>query len=276
MKLQAGQVVVITGAGGGLGRALAQACAERGCALALSDIKADALDATKASLSERVATVSTHIVNVADSEAMAVFADDVLSEHGAVNLLINNAGLTLQKSFETHSLDDWELIMGVNLWGVIHGAHFFAAALKGSAPDAHMVNLSSMSSFIGLPGQSSYCATKAGVELLSASIWAEWAEAGVGVTHIHPGAIRTDMILNTLENSDDIKAAKRNYHMAMKMGIDAEKAASKILRAVEWNKKKLRIGRESHLIDYMTRFAPPLADMAMKAVARKINEEISP
>jgi len=272
MKIEQGNVAVITGAGGGLGSALARDLAERGCALALVDISSEALDKTKATLSANAGKVTLHTTDVTDRPQMAALRDAVLADHGTINLLINNAGITLQKNFSTHSLEDWDRIVGINLWGVIHGCHYFDEALKNSG-HAHVVNMASMSSFVGLPAQSSYCATKAGVELLSASLWAEWGAHGVGVTHVHPGAIRTDMIMATLEESDDIEAAKKNYDMAMKMGIDADKAAAKILRAVERNKKKIRIGKESHLIDYMNRFMPPIASMAMKKIAKKQYDE---
>ena len=191
-----------------------------------------------------------------------------------VNLLINNAGITLQKNFSTHTLEDWDRIVGINFWGVLYGLHFFDKHLR-AADQAHVVNLSSMSSFVGLPAQSSYCATKAAIELLSSSLWAEWGAHGIGVTHVHPGAIRTDMILATLEDSDDVEAAKKNYDMAMRMGVDASFAAEKIIRAVEKNKKKIRIGKESYIFDYLSRFAPRLANLATRKIAEKQRDEIT-
>ena len=273
MKLTGETVAVITGAGGGLGSALARDLAERGCHLALVDISEDALEKTKASLSSKAGTVSLHKVDVTDRSQMEALKDAVLSKHGQVNLLINNAGITLQKNFSTHTMEDWDKIIGINLWGVIHGLHYFDEALH-SAKEAHVVNLSSMSSFVGLPAQSSYCATKAAVELLSTSLWAEWGAQGIGVTHVHPGAIRTDMILATLEDSDDIEAAKKNYEIAMKMGIDADKAATKIIKAVEKNKKKIRIGKESFIFDYVSRFTPGLEKLLIKKIAQKQLDEV--
>ena len=267
MKINKGHVAVITGAGGGLGGALAQDLAERGCNLALADISEEALEKTVSSLSPNAGKVSRHIVDVTDKTQMQAFSEAVISEHGGVNLLINNAGITLQKNFSTHSLEDWERIVGINFWGVIYGCHFFDKALT-EATDAHVVNLSSMSAFVGLPAQSSYCATKAAVQGVTDSLWAEWSIKGIGVTSIHPGAIRTEMITATLEESDDIEAAKRNYAIQQKTGIDADKAAAKILRAVEKGKMRQRIGKDAYLIDYITRFAPWLANIAMKRIAQ--------
>jgi len=272
MKITNETVAVVTGAGGGLGRALCKELADKGANLALVDISADSLDKARDHLGDFAGRTTTHIVDVTNREQMKKMADDVIKEHGQVNLLINNAGITLQKNFSTHSLEDWDRIFGINLWGVIHGLHFFDEHLK-AADNAHVVNLSSMSAFVGLPAQSSYCATKAAVELLSSALWGEWGAEGIGVTHVHPGAIRTDMILATLEDSDDIETAKKNYELAMKMGIDADKAAVKIINAVERNKKKIRIGKEAFIFDYLSRFAPGLEKFLVKKIAQKQFEE---
>lgn len=268
MKITSETVAIVTGAGGGLGRALCKELADKGANIALVDISDEALGKTVDHLDGPPGNITTHIVDVTDRKQMSKLADDVVSQHGQANLLINNAGITLQKSFSTHSLEDWDRIVGINLWGVVHGLHFFDEHLK-AAKDAHVVNLSSMSAFVGLPAQSSYCATKAAVELLSTSLWAEWGTHGIGVTHVHPGAIQTDMILATLDDSDDIEAAKKNYDIAMKMGIDADKAAAKIIKAVERNKKKIRIGKEAYIFDYMSRFLPRLTNFATRKIAEK-------
>ena len=117
----------------------------------------------------------------------------VTAEHGKVNILVNNAGITYQKSFATHTIEDWEKITNINWWGVLYGCHYFLDALT-EADGAHIVNLSSMSAFVGLPGQTSYCATKGAVKLLSEAMWAEMEKLDIGVTSVHPGAIKTDMI----------------------------------------------------------------------------------
>lgn len=269
MDIKKGHVAVITGAGGGLGGALAQGLAAKGCALALADISPEALAKTVKSLPSEVANVTQHIVDVTDRKAMEKFRDDVLAQHGGVNILINNAGITLQKNFSTHSLSDWDRMIGINLWGVIYGCHFFDDALT-EADNAHLVNLSSMSAFLGLPGQSSYCATKAGVQLLTDSMMAEWNLKNIGVTSVHPGAIRTNMIMATLEESDDIEQAKKNFDMAHKTGVDADYAATKIIRAIEKNKHRLKIGKDAHIFQFIQRFMPGFGSFIMKKIAAKL------
>ena len=204
------KVAVITGAGGGVGSALARKLAARGCNLALVDVNKDALNTLADSLAGKVRTISTHVVDITDKEQMAALPEAVLAQHGKVNLLINNAGITYQKSFATHTMEDWEKIVGINWWGVLYGCHYFLDALSASG-EGHIVNLSSMSAFVGLPGQTSYCATKSAVRLLSESMWAELEKLNIGVTSVHPGAIKTEMIQATLKTSDDLDAAQRNY-----------------------------------------------------------------
>ncbi len=266
MKTLRGKVAVVTGAAGGLGSALAQELASRGCNLALVDISGDALQQLGEALEHHDVRVTRHIADVTRAEEMRLLAANVARAHGGVNLLVNNAGITLQKNFATHSLQDWERVLGINLWGVIYGCHFFLPALR-RAEEAHLVNLSSMSAFAGLPGQSSYCATKAAVKALSESIFAEWALEGIGVTSVHPGAIRTDMIKATLEESDDVAAAQRNYEFAHRTGVDAEHAARKIVEAVLKGKVRVRIGRDSLILDYAKRFAPASIHKLMIRIA---------
>ena len=270
MDIKKGHVAVITGAGGGLGSALARDLAGRGCHLALADISQDALSETASSLSGNAGSVTQHVVDVTDREAMTAFRNDVLAKHGRENILINNAGITLQKNFSTHSLEDWDRMVGINLYGVIYGCHLFDEALT-KAEDAYLVNLSSMSSFLGLPGQSSYCATKAGVHLLTDCLWAEWRPKNIGVTSVHPGAIRTDMIMATLEESDDVEQAKKNYDLAHKTGVDAEYAAAKIIRGIEKKKKRVKIGKDAHIFHFIMRFMPSLGNFVMKKVAKRLD-----
>jgi short-subunit dehydrogenase len=267
MKLTNDRVVVITGAAGGLGRALAAELAGRGCHLALADVNLAALEAAAKALAVSGQRVSTHVADVTDRERMARLPEEVLREHGRVNLLVNNAGITLQKSFATHTLADWDRIVGINWWGVLHGCHFFLPALR-AADEAHIVNLSSMTGLLGIPMQSSYCATKAAVKGLSEALWAEIAGEGIGVTSVHPGAIRTEMIQATLADSDDLAFAKRSYAMAQRMGVSPERAARKIVRAVERGKLRVRIGTDAVLLDVGKRLLPTAIHRPMRRLMR--------
>ncbi|WP_034831834.1 SDR family NAD(P)-dependent oxidoreductase [Endozoicomonas numazuensis] len=269
MKISRHQVAVITGAGGGLGRSLAIQLAEKGCHLALVDIDPAALEVTRNYCRFDDINVSLHQVDVGNLDAMNHLYSQVMATHGKVNLLINNAGITLQKSFSSHSLDDWRRVMSINLWGPLYGCKLFLEALK-KEPQAHIVNLSSMAAFIGLPSQSSYCVTKSGVQALSECLYAELKSEGVGVTSVHPGAIKTDMIQATLADSDDQQKAQKNYELAQKIGLTADKAAQLILLAVEKNKARVRVGKDSVILDLLRRLMPVILQKGMARVARTV------
>ena len=262
------KVAVSAGAGGGLGGALAKALARRGCHLALVDYNPDRLEKTLSTLTETNVKLSTHIADVTDKKRMAALPDEIVAEHGRVDLLINNAGITLQKSFDTHSIEDWERIVNLNFWGVLYGCKFFKPFLEKST-EAHVVNMSSMTGMLGLPAQSSYCATKAAVKGLTESLWAEWGAAGIGVTSVHPGAIKTDMMQATLKDSDDLAAAQKNIEMVAKIGRAPDAAAEKILRAVQKKKMKVLVGKDAVIMDAMKRFTPGLIHGLFAKVARK-------
>ncbi|MAT95267.1 MAG: SDR family oxidoreductase [Halioglobus sp.] len=255
MKQLADRVAVITGAGGGIGSALARNLASRGCKLALVDRDTGALRATAETLAPTGIQVSQHVVDISDRAQMAALPDAVVGEHGQVNLLINNAGITYQKSFTNHSIEDWETVTGVNYWGVVYGCHYFLPALQ-AAGEAHIVNLSSMNALAGLPSQSSYCATKAAVKLLSESLWSELRPLGIGVTTVHPGAIRTDMMQATLDKADDQDVAQKTYDLVQRIGMDPERAASKIVAAVQRRRMRVRVGADAVLVDILKRCFP--------------------
>lgn len=250
-----GKTAVITGAGGGLGSALAAGLAELGCNLALVDVADTALASTAGALAGSNVRISRHVTDITCKEQVAALPGAVLAEHGRVDLLINNAGITYQKSFETHTLEDWERIVGINWWGVLYGCHFFLDALKRSG-EGHIVNISSMNAFVGLPTQTSYCATKAAVKLLSEAMWAEMKKHNIGVTSVHPGAIRTEMIQATLDNSDDRSAAQRNYEIAQKVGVSPQYCARRIIRAVQKNQLRIRVGADAVALDLLKRWFP--------------------
>ena len=255
MKDLQGKVAVITGGAGGVGSALAARLADRGCHLALVDISEEALTKVVNELSVKNINITSHVVDITDKAQMSELPAKVLAAHGKVNILVNNAGITYQKSFETHSIEDWEKIIGINWWGLLYGCHYFLDALKDSG-EGHIINLSSMSAFVGLPGQTSYCATKAAVKLLSESMWAEMEKLNIGVTSVHPGAIKTGMIQATLKSSDDLEAAQRNYELAQRIGVTPEHVAARIIKAIQKKDLRIRVGKDAILLDLLKRWFP--------------------
>jgi short-subunit dehydrogenase len=252
----AGKVAVITGAGSGIGRALARELAAEGCDLALVDIRRDGMLETRRALRGLDVHVSTHVADVSSEEAMRALPDKVLRAHAKVNLLFNNAGITYAKSFEGHSLDDWKRIVGINLWGVIYGCHFFLPFLREQAGEAHIVNLSSMVAFLGPPEQSSYAATKSAIKGLSESLWAELRGEGIGVTVVYPGAIRTAIMDTALEEAEDKGAFAKTKAMVDRMAMAPDRAARIVLKAVRGNRMRVIVGPDARLFEGAKRAMP--------------------
>jgi short-subunit dehydrogenase len=250
------KVAVITGGGSGIGQALACQLGAAGCNLALVDVNKKGMQETKKKLSDSGVKVTMHLADVSDAATMSSLADDVIDKHGRVNLLFNNAGITYAKSFEGHTLADWERIIGINIWGVIYGCHFFLPYLKEQAGEAHIINLSSMVAFMGPPEQTSYTTTKSAIKGFSESLWAELHGEGVGVTVVHPGAIRTAIMDEALKSAEDPDAFARTKALVDKMAMPVDKAAKKILKAVRKDKMRVVVGADAMLFEGAKRALP--------------------
>jgi NADP-dependent 3-hydroxy acid dehydrogenase YdfG len=150
-----GRVAAITGAGSGIGRALARELADRGCHLALSDVDPDGLAETVARCEGAGVKVTSRIVDVADRAAVFAWADQAAEEHGRINLIFNNAGVAVVATVEAHSFEDFEWLMSINFWGVVHGTKAFLPHLRASG-EGHVVNMSSVFGLISVPSQAAY------------------------------------------------------------------------------------------------------------------------
>lgn len=253
MRSFTNKVAVVTGAASGIGRALAQDLAGRGAHLALVDVQAEALESLAAELRKTGRNASVHVVDVSDRAAMEALPGEVVAAHGQVDLLVNNAGVALMGTLEEVSIEDFEWLFGINFWGVVYGCKFFLPHLK-ARPEAHVVNLSSLFGLIGLPSQIPYCASKFAVRGLSEGLWAELKASRVGVTSVHPGGIQTNIVRAARGASDEERA--RTQELFDARGMPPEKAAARILRAVERNQLRLRIAPETVVIDWIKRLFP--------------------
>lgn len=251
-----GKVAVITGGGSGIGQALAVQLGEKGCDLALVDVNEKGMRETKKKLRGTGRKITTHVADVSSKSVMKKLPDEVVAAHGRVNLLFNNAGITYAKSFEGHSLADWDKIIGINIWGVIYGCHFFLPYLKEQAGDAHIINLSSMVAFMGPPEQTSYSTTKAAIKGFSESLWAELHGEGIGVTVVHPGAIRTSIMDEALKSAENQDAFAKTKAMVDKIAMPVDKAAKKILKAVRKDKMRVVVGLDAMFFDSAKRALP--------------------
>ena len=253
MKKFEGKVAVITGAASGIGRATALRLAERGCSVALADIDVAGLESIEKELSEQGTIVSTHLVDVSSSAEMESFAGEVEDTHGAADILINNAGVVIAGTFDQQRLEDLEWLVGINYWGVVYGCHYFLPILKRQQ-EAHIVNLSSMFGFLGLPEQSGYCATKAAVRALSESLWTELRADRIGVTSIHPGCIDTSIVRSGRMEDETARSEIETFFSSR--GASPDTVAQAIIKGIEKNKLRVRVRPESIVTEWAKRIFP--------------------
>lgn len=251
MRRISDRVAVVTGAGSGIGRAVSLELARRGADVALVDIDEERLSEVQAAVEAMGRTASTHVVDVASREQMASLPEQVLAEHGAVNILVNNAGVSVDLPFEQQSHEDLEWITGINYLGVLHGCEYFLPHLR-EADEAHIVNVSSSAGLTGMKGQSSYSASKFAVRGLSECLYLELADSSVGITCVHPGAVAT----NILDAGRMAPERREQLQRLFAIAMSPERAARLIVDAVEKNRFEKVFGVESRMLSYMKRLAP--------------------
>lgn len=266
---------MVTGAGSGIGRAVSELLARRGAILSLVDIDADGLARTASSIERLGRRPTKHVVDVADRAQMAELAHEVERMHGLAHLLVNNAGVSVGATFEQHSLEDFEWLMGINFWGVVYGCKLFLPLLK-RADEAHIVNVSSVFGIMGMPLNSAYCASKFAVRGLSECLRAELAGSPIGVTSVHPGGIATNIVNSArFVDPDGLQGLHERAKRAFERMLPPEKAAEAIVRGIEKNQARVLITREAYLIDVAKRLMPVLASELVGKRWRKQAERIS-
>lgn len=261
------RVAVVTGAAGGIGRAVAVGLAKKGCHLAISDVNEAGLNETAALIKEFGRNVTTHIVDVSDKAQMEAFAASVEAELGPAAILVNNAGVTVTEPFEEHSLEDFEWIVGINFWGVVYGCKFFLPQLRKN-DEGHIVNLSSVFGLMGVPLQSSYCATKFAVRGFSESLWAELKDSNITVTSVHPAGVKTNIARDG--RTADPRRAKLAMKVLEKTGVSPDFAAKRIIKAIESKKMRLMVSRDSYAIDGVKRLAPAITQFFVYRTSRRL------
>jgi len=261
MTTISGAAAAITGAGSGIGRALAIELAARGCDLALADRDEAGLRSVAAEIeAARRAKVSIHRLDVADAAAIGAFAQDASAAHPTLNILINNAGVALFGQF--HEIDQAEMdwLFNINFWGVVHGTRAFLPYLSRQ-PQAHIVNLSSIFGIVAPPGQSAYAAAKFAVRGFSESLRHEFAasQSPVKLSVVHPGGIATAIARNArmgsgvTDNARRAEAIERFDRLARTTPRDA---ALRIIKGIENNEPRILIGSDARFMDLLQRFLP--------------------
>ncbi|MBM3662761.1 MAG: SDR family NAD(P)-dependent oxidoreductase [Actinobacteria bacterium] len=275
MKVHRGQVAAVTGAGSGIGRALAETLARRGVHLALCDVDADGLATTAVRCEGRGVKITTAAVDVADRDAVFSWASDVIDAHGAVDLVVNNAGVALTATVEEMDPADARWLVEINFWGVVHGTQAFLPHMI-DARSGHIVNISSVFGLIGIPTQSAYCAAKFAVRGFTDSLRVELEAGGSGVscTTVHPGGIRTNIARSARTSrgaasvTGDREEMIRNFERAAR--TSPERAAHRIVSAVERDRRRILIGADARLFELIARLPAVVGQRVLVAGVRRI------
>jgi NAD(P)-dependent dehydrogenase (short-subunit alcohol dehydrogenase family) len=268
MKSFDGRVAAVTGAGSGIGRAVAHELVRHGAHVALSDIDDAGLAETVSRCAAHGTKVTSDHVDVSDRAAVYAWADRVVSDHGRVNIIVNNAGVGLGATVESMSYEDFEWLMGINFWGVVYGTKAFLPHVKASG-EGHVVNVSSIFGLVSVPSQAAYNAAKFAVRGFTDTLRMELEIQGapVSVTTIHPGGIKTNIARNARMDpsvsllAPDPESARLAFERIFI--TSPEKAARQILTAVRRDRRRALIGPDAKLIDLVSRLPATLYQHAL-------------
>jgi NAD(P)-dependent dehydrogenase (short-subunit alcohol dehydrogenase family) len=256
MKDLKNKVAVVTGAGSGIGRQLAHQLAKAGAELVLADVAQKNLEATVGEVHGKT-KITSHVVDVSKRDQVYALCDAALKDHGHVDIVINNAGVTVLQPLDEVSYADFEWVMNVNFWGVVYGTLAFLQHLK-TRPEASIVNISSVNGFVPFPNNGPYNCSKYAVYGFNETLHQELASSNVLVTSVHPGGIKTNIVRNAKvvsspSGNDKAHITSRFDSIAR---TSAEDAAKAIVGAIKGKKKKLLIGLDAHAMDLAKRLMP--------------------
>ncbi len=271
MNLQ-NKIAVITGAGSGIGRALALALTDEGAQLALCDLHTDALQETVNLLKQNTAPPLLKVVDVSSKEEMNNFAEAVVQKFGQVDIMINNAGIALGK----HSAIDvpeseFRKLMEVNFWGMVYGSQAFLPHLINQ-PQAALVNISSLFGLIGIAHQSPYCASKFAIRGYTESLIMELGATAphVCVSSVHPGGVKTNISRSSIPGNPKYGNHERfiKKFEETQLKLPPEKAAQTIIKGVKNKKSRIVVGKDARWLDRINRIFPTYS---LRLISKGIN-----
>ncbi|WP_291856696.1 SDR family NAD(P)-dependent oxidoreductase [Bradyrhizobium sp.] len=261
MTAISGSAAAVTGAASGIGRALAQELAARGCDLALADRDEAGLQLLAAEIAKHdTRKVSTHRLDVGEPGQIQEFASAAVADHPNLNIVINNAGVALLGNFHEVEQAQMEWLININFWGVVHGTRAFLPHL-GRQREAHIVNLSSLFGLIAPPGQTAYCAAKFAVRGFSESLRHElaMAKSPVRLSVVHPGGVLTNIVRNSRTGAgvtDNARRAQSIDRFDAVAKTTPAAAARRIILGIEKNQPRILIGNDARVMDLLQRFRP--------------------
>jgi NADP-dependent 3-hydroxy acid dehydrogenase YdfG len=262
LKVQ-NKVIVVTGAGSGIGRELALHLLSKGASIAGVDVNPAALEETASLGGQLSGNLENFVVNVADRPAVEALPTDIIARFGRVDCIINNAGI-IQPFTKLNDLDysSIERVFNVNLLGTLFMIKAFLPHLL-QRPEAHIVNLSSMGGFVPVPGQTIYCAAKAAVKLMSEGLASELPGTSVRVTVVFPGAVATN-----IRGNSGVQTPSKGESSGSAKALSPTKAAMIIVRGMERNAHRVFVGKDAVLMDKLHRLSP---GFAARAIAKKMS-----
>jgi NADP-dependent 3-hydroxy acid dehydrogenase YdfG len=252
----AGKVAVVTGAGSGIGQALAVELARSGAKLAISDVDTEGLARTEERLKAIGAPVKADRLDVTERERFLAYADEVKNHFGVVNQIYNNAGIAFTGDIEVSQFKDIERVMDVDYWGVVNGTKAFLPHLIASG-DGHVINVSSVFGIFSVPGQAAYNSAKFAVRGFTEALRQEMILAGhpVKVTTVHPGGIKTNIARNATAAEGLDKNELTDLFDKRLANTSPQRAARIILDAVRKNKARVLVGPDAKALDLLVRIS---------------------
>ena len=270
MKLS-NKVIVVTGAGSGMGRELCLQLLQKGASVAGIDINPEALAGTAKIANVDETRFKAFVLNITESNKVEKLLEQVIQHFGAVDGIINNAGI-IQKFIPVNDLaiEDINRVMNVNFYGTVYMTKAFLPVFL-TRPEAHIVNISSMGGFMPFPKQTVYGASKAAVKIFTEGLYAELKDTPVHVTVVHPGAVATNITENSgLKNPSGMDPASANSSMI----LTPSKAAAIIIKGIEKNKYRVKVGKDARILDLLYRLNPKFATGFISKMMKKNLENI--
>jgi len=273
LKTLNNKVVAITGAGSGIGRALACRAARQGALLAISDWNAEGLAETLQLVKDLGAEVRSDVVDVSERAVVAQWATDVVGQFGRVNLVVNNAGVSVSGDFEQMTYEDFDWIVGVNLHGVINGTKEFLPHLIASGNGA-LVNISSLFGLISIPGQTAYNATKYAVRGFTEALREEMliSRHPVSVTCVHPGGIKTGIVRHGRTTAGEDHAKLTSLFEKKLARMSADKAAEIILDGAVSGKARVLVGADAHVMHHFAKLTGSRYQDVVARIAPRVTQ----
>jgi short-subunit dehydrogenase len=249
------KIVAITGAGSGIGRALALELAHRGARLALADVNTAGLQETLSLLATGT-SAKTYPVDVSSREAVYGFADDVKRDFGTAHYIVNNAGTSVIATVDRLTLEEIDKVLAINLWGVIYGTKAFLPMMLAQR-EGCVVNVSSVFGLVAVPAQASYVMSKFAVRGLTETLWQELDGTGVRAVLVHPGGINTNISKNSISAVHET-AHERKLSQAFlgQMTTSPDDCAREIVAGLQRGDKRLLVGSGARAIHRLSRLFP--------------------